>query len=81
MLHELRIGFANAGGVIHFVARNQQCHRHTVVCIGAVLAHGTQTVGFFQRQGISTRGVQPNAQSLASQGNSGIEVGAWGEIL
>jgi len=45
--HKLRIGFADAGGVVHFAARNQQCHCHAVVVVGAVFAHGTQAVGFF----------------------------------
>ena len=47
LLQELRIGFADAGGVIHFVASNQQCHRHAVVVVGAVFAHSAQAVGFF----------------------------------
>ena len=45
LLQELRIGFANAGGVVYLVAGNQQCHRHAMVGIGAVLTHGTQAVG------------------------------------
>ena len=57
LLQELRIGFANAGGVIHFIACNQQCHCHAVVMVGAMLAHSTQAVGFFQRQRLYASGV------------------------
>ena len=47
MFHKLRIGLADAGGVVHFVASNQQRHCHAVVVVGTVFAHSAQAVGLF----------------------------------
>ena len=78
---EIGVGFADAGGVVHLVACNQQCHCHAMVGVCAVLCHSSQAVGFLQWQGLNARSVQFNTQAFTGECDSGIEVGAGCKIL
>ena len=78
---EIGVGFADAGGVVHLVACNQQRHCHAMVGIRAMFTHSTQAVGFFQRQRLYARSVQFNTQAFTGECDSGIEVGASGEVV
>jgi hypothetical protein len=81
LLQKLRIGFADAIGIVDGIARDEERHCHAMVVAGEVLAHSKQAVGLFDWERVGASGMEGDAEALAGECDCGVEIGAGGEIL
>jgi hypothetical protein len=64
LLQKLRIGFADAIGIVDGIARDEERHCHAMVVAGEVLAHSKQAVGLFDWERVGASGMEGDAEAL-----------------